>query len=232
MTDRELEKLERGLTQDHRKPPPSPDQLARRERLQEALSRLRGVRRARVVADEQGFEVTVLTLPERTQEATKADLLALAARIGIDAASLKVSVMGPRPQARSARRKLSSLSTKRYAQRFSAQVTLELDGDELMGEVNVPAGRRFEYRSVARAVLQSVRPLIPSALQLEHVEVLNFGAERLAVVSVSSADDILIGSALVKGDELDTIARATLDAVNRVLKLDTNRSLGLRPAKA
>lgn len=231
MTDRDFEKLERGLTQGRRRRPPAPDQLARREQLEERLSRLRGVRRARVVADEQTFEVTVLTLPERTQEATKADVLAIAARMGIGAESLKVSVMGPRPQARSARRKLSSLSTKRYDERFSAQVTLELDGDALMGEVNVPAGRRFEYRSVARAVLESVRPLIPSAMQLEHVEVLNFGAERLAVVSISSAEDILIGSALVRGDELDTIARATLDAVNRVLKLDTNRTLGVGPAK-
>lgn len=230
MTDRELEKLERGLTKVGRTPPPGPDQLSQCQRLEDALSRLRGVRRARVSVGQGRFEATVLTLPERTEESTRRDVMAIAARVGLDPSTLKVTVMGPRPKAASARRKLSSLSTKRYEQRFSAQVTLELDGDALMGEVDVPAGRRFEFRSVARAVLESVRPLIPCALQLEHVELFNFGAERLAVVSVSSTDDILIGSALVKGDELDTIARATLDAVNRVLHLGSARLAGIEPA--
>lgn len=231
MTDRQLEKLERGLTDQSRTAPPRPDQLALRQRFEEALARLRGVRRASVRVDREGFAATVLTLPERTEESTRRDVEAVAYRIGIECSALSVTVMGPRPKATSARRKLSSLSTKRYDQRFSAQVTLELEGDSLMGEVDVPAGRRFEFRSVARAVLESVRALIPCALQLEHVELFNFGSERLAVVSVSSNDDILIGSALVKGDELDTIARATLDAVNRMLHLGSSRLAGIETAK-
>lgn len=167
-------------------------------------------------------EVTVLALPERSEEQTVADVRLLARRAGLDLHDLKVRVMGAGRKAELLpRRKLSSLSTKRYGERFTAQVTLELEGDSLVGEVDVPVGRRFEYRSVARAVLNSVSCLIPYALQLEHVEVLTFGAERLAVVSISSRDDILVGSALVRGDELDSIARATLDAINRVLNLGT-----------
>lgn len=76
---------------------------------------------------------------------------------------------------------------------------------------------------MARAVLQSVRRLIPYALQLENVDIFNFGAERLAVVSISSKSDTLVGSAFVRADELDAIARASLDAVNRVIDLRTNR---------
>lgn len=232
MTDRELEKLERGLNHRHGRVPPRPEQLEKRQRLEDALTRLRGVRRAKVTLEQARFQARVLTLPERTEESTKRDVQALAARIGIDPPSLETTVMGPRPKTATARRKLSSLSTKRYDQRFSAQVTLELEGDALMGEVDVPAGRRFEFRSVARAVLESARPLIPYALQLEHVELFNFGADRLAVVSVSSNDDVLIGSALVKGDELDTIARATLDAVNRILQLGADRLAGIETVKA
>jgi hypothetical protein len=70
---------------------------------------------------------------------------------------------------------------------------------------------------------------MPYALQLEHVEGLAFDAERFAVVSISSRDDILVGSALVRGDELDAIARATLDSINRVLNVsavDLSRSSG------
>lgn len=220
MIEREREKLERGMKRVGPEKPPTPEQSSRRNQLEKSLSRLRGVRQARVRGDADRVEVTVLTLPETTEQGAAADVRRLAARAGFDPATTDVKVMGPRPTAVPARRKLSSLSTKRYDQRFSAQVTLELEGDALMGEVDVPAGRRFEIRSVARAVLESVRPLIPFALQLEQVDIFNFGPERLAVVSVSSREDVLIGSALVKGDELDAVARATLDAVNRVLQLD------------
>lgn len=223
--DRSAEKLNRTLPppqQPGAERPPSPEVTARGERLQASLCRLRGIREARVRPGSDDVEVTVLALPERSEEQTVADVRLLAQRVGLDLHDLKVRVMGAGRKAELLpRRKLSSLSTKRYGERFTAQVTLELEGDALVGEVDVPVGRRFEYRSVARAVLNSVSCLIPYALQLEHVEVLAFGAERLAVVSISSRDDILVGSALVRGDELDSIARATLDAINRVLNLGT-----------
>ena len=221
--DRSAEKLNRTLPPPSRgdqQRPPSPEMIARGQRLQASLSRLRGIREARVKPGQADVEVTILALPERSEEDTVSEVHVLAQRAGLDVAALKVRIMGAgRKVELLPRRKLSSLSTKRYGERFTAQVTLELDGDALVGEVDVPVGRRFEYRSVARAILNSVRCLIPYALQLEHVEVLAFGAERLAVVSISTRDDILVGSALVRGDELDALARATLDAINRVLNL-------------
>lgn len=221
--DRSAEKLNRTLPPPpHGGPPssPSPEVAAKAQRLQTSLARLRGIREARVRAIDSGVEVTILALPERSEEDTVDDVRVLAQRAGLDLGALQVRVMGAGRKAELLpRRKLSSLSTKRYGERFTAQVTLELEGDALVGEVDVPVGRRFEYRSVARAILNSVRCLIPYALQLEHVDVLTFGAERLAVVSISSRDDILVGSALVRGDELDALARATLDAINRVLNL-------------
>ena len=223
--DRSADKLNRTLPPPPRgdlSGPPSPEVAAKGQRLQTSLARLRGIREARVRPLETGVEVTVLALPERHEEGTMAEVRTLAGRLGLDLDSLTVRVMGAGRKAEVLpRRKLSSLSTKRYGERFTAQVTLELGGDALVGEVDVPVGRRFEYRSVARAILNSVRCLIPYALQLEHVEVLPFGAERLAVVSISSRDDILVGSALVRGDELDAIARATLDAINRVLNMSS-----------
>jgi hypothetical protein len=221
--DRSAEKLQRTLPAGDREDrPPSPEQRQRAEQLQTALCRLRGIREARVRPIEGGVEVTVLALPERSEEDTVSDVRVLAQQAGLDVGSMRVRVMGARRQGdKLPRRKLSSLSTKRYGERFTAQVTLEMEGDALVGEVDVPIGRRFEYRSVARATLNSVSVLIPYPLQLEHVEVLGFGADRLAVVSISSRDDSLVGSALVRGDELDAIARATLDAINRVLNLSS-----------
>lgn len=224
--DRAVEKLQRSLERGaaHTRRPPNPTELARGEDLQESLGRLRGVRQARVQIAHDAVEVTVLTLPEKSETETDAEVRSIAHRVGLDPTTLRIRVMGARNRHSMApRRKLSSLSTTRYGHRFTAQVTLELEGDLLVGEVDVPIGRRFEIRSVARAILESVRRLIPYALQLEHVEILNFGAERLAVVSVSSRDDILVGSAFVRNDELDAVARATLDAINRVLNLGSQQ---------
>lgn len=227
--ERAREKLQRSLPASMRpssEPPPpprSPRDVATDEELRSAICRLRGVRDARVSPGPTGVEVLVLTVPEKVEADTIAEVRQVARRIG--AGDVSVRVLGARgPQeGPPTRRKLSSLSTKRYGERFTAQVTLELHGDALVGEVDVPSGRRFEYRSVARAVLESVRRLIPYALQLENVDIFNFGADRLAVVSISSKSDTLVGSAFVRGDELDAIARATLDAINRVIDLRTNR---------
>ena len=225
-SDQAVDKLRRTLERppvDVRRPP-SPQQISRGEHLEQSLGRLRGVRQARVHTRHDSVEVTVLTLPEKSQTETDAEVRSIAHRVGLDPKALQIRVMGAgNRRSMAPRRKLSSLSTKRYDHRFSAQVTLELEGDLLVGEVDVPIGRRFELRSVARAILESVRRLIPYALQLEHVEVLGFGAERLAVVSVSSADDILVGSTFVRNDELDAVARATLDAINRLLNLGAHQ---------
>lgn len=221
--NRAAEKLQRTLSRSESEsghPPSPPDQISIDQRLEASLGRLRGIRQVKVRSQGPVTEVTVLTLPERCESDTVDEVRVLAQRAGIDPGRLRVRVMGARGAGHlTPRRKLSSLATKRYRERFTAQVTLELEGDSLVGEVDVPMGRRFEFRSVARAILESVRSLIPYALQLENVEIFNFGPERLAVVSVSSRDDVLVGSALVRTDELDAIARATLDAINRVLNL-------------
>ena len=234
---RARDKLQRSLPDSMRHAPPPPPSrqpaVAVQQELREAVARLRGVREARVNCDADGMELVVLTVPEKFEADTQSEVRRLAQRIGLDTKTFKVRVLGARSSSSLPnRRKLSSLATKRYGERFTAQVTLELQGDALIGEVEVPSGRRFEYRSVSRAVLESVRRLIPYALQLENVDIFNFGADRLAVVSVSSRSETLVGSAFVRTDELDAIARATLDAINRVIDLRSNKVVRTEPAAA
>lgn len=232
--ERARDKTQRSLPASMRHAPPPPPQhrdAGVHERLHLAVSRLRGVREARVSSDGQEMEIAVLTVPEKPEADTEAEVRRLAQRLGLDTGSFTIRVLGARAASGPpTRRKLSSLATKRYGERFTAQVTLELHGDALVGEVEVPMGRRFEYRSVSRAVLESVRRLIPYPLQLENVDIFNFGAERLAVVSVSSRSDTLVGSAFVRTDELDAIARSTLDAINRVIDLRSNKVVRTEPA--
>jgi hypothetical protein len=171
------------------------------------------------------LRIQILALPERTRADTLRDVALIARRMGIKPAELDVDVLGAadRPVEVPPRRRLTSLSTKRFHGRFVANLTLELDGDSLRGEIDVPEGHRFEMRGIARAVIEAVARLLPFAVQLESVDVLPLGPEKVAVVTMSSPEDILVGSAAVKDDEYDGIARAALDALNRFVAAPTLR---------
>jgi hypothetical protein len=177
-----------------------------------------------VTPEGEGLLAQVLVVPERSEADTRRDVEITSRNLNITL-PVRVEVFGAKGfrSGASARRKLTSLGTHRYGSRFSARVALELDGDTLLGEIDVPAGTRFERRSVARAVLMGLQRLTPSTMQLEDVDVLSFGSKRIAIVSLGSSDDLLIGSALVRTDESEAVARATLDAINRLLEAQSLR---------
>lgn len=190
--------------------------------LQHSLEGLRGVRGARVEA--QGTEVMavrVLVVPERGTQQTIADVRALASDAfdtEIDPERIEVlRVAEPLEEEGGRRRKLSGIAIERSDQRFQARVVLELGGDVLVGESDSPTEQSFEFRSVARATLEGLRELHDYDIALESVQVLPIGNGRLAAVTLGRGEETLLGTALVRLDEHDAIARATLDAVNRTI---------------
>lgn len=191
--------------------------------LEAAVAALRGVRAARIHSAGVSVEsVRVLVVPERDAGEVVHEVQSTVwAHLGaeIDAHSIEVmKASAPlNGNGRPRRRKLSSLATKRSDDRFTAQVILELDGDLLIGEDDSPAGRRSENRSVAEAVLDAVRRLVSAPLEISSADFVEMGDCRIAAVVVERRDDLLLGSALLTLDEHDAIARATLDAVNRLL---------------
>lgn len=191
--------------------------------LEGAVAALRGVRAARIHSSMGTVDsVRVLVVPERDASEIVHEIQGMVwAHLGteIDAHAIEVmkaSVPGA-ANGRPKRRKLSSLATKRSGDRFTSQVILELDGDLLIGENDSPLGRRFEHRSVAEAVLDAVRRLSAVPLELGSADFVEMGDCRVAAVVVERPDELLLGSAAVTLDEHDAIARATLDAVNRLL---------------
>jgi hypothetical protein len=189
--------------------------------LQGELVEQRGIRRARVDVDPSGAVlVEVLAVPELPEAVVRRRVLDLArSRLGAGA-NVSVSVVfaarhglrrGEHP-----RRKLSSLITRRTHERFSTQVILSRGGDVATGESECHPLHHPE-RSVAQAVVDGLYDVADRPVELHDVATVEVGEATLAVVSLSFGDRYLLGSAEVRFDVAEAIARATLHALNRSL---------------
>lgn len=191
------------------------DGVARR--LENSITELRGVRRARVESAEDGSinAVRVLVIPELSTHDVLAEVMVVVGPVDPGSIQiLRTTEVVPNPLQR---RKLSSIATERSATGFKARVVLELGGDTLIGESDSPSERSFEHRSIARATLESMKELLVDRVELESVDLLQEGAGQLAIVTLRRNGSTLVGTALVRVDQHDAIARATLDALNRYL---------------
>ena len=203
-------------------------------RLESSIAEMRGVRQARIeVSDGVIQAVRVLIIPERVSAEVVEEVRALIARetgasLPPEAVQILSSTTGTSAFAR--RRRLSSISTERTPDRFKARVVLELEGDTLVGESDAPSERTLEYRSIARAIIESLRKLVTGPIDLESVEVLNSGSHQLALVALRRGQETLVGSALVRLDHHDAVARAPLDALNRHLSAPQRTHNGMRLA--
>jgi hypothetical protein len=204
----------------------------RLRRLEESVGQMRGVRGARADLDPSGDpSVRALVLPEVDKAAVDQAIRALARTAGVELGPDAIQILKadlPAPAGRTRRRKLSSLSVARSDEGFTAKITLDLDGDALRGEIEAPAGRRFELRSIGLAVLDALGKLLEFEVQLESVNLLQIGDTRLAIVQLNTETEALVGSALVRYDEHDAIARATLDALNRLVGDRSRRATNAR----
>jgi hypothetical protein len=185
--------------------------------LETAITEVRGVRRARVESTEQGIDsIRVLVIPERRSADIIEEVQRLAADRAMSIDASKVQIIRVEGGGPAQRRRLTSLSTERTRDRFRAKVMLELSGDVLVGESEVPLGVDFERRSMVKAVLEGMDELLEFPVEIEAAYILDVGARRIALVTLTKGSDILVGSAVITSDERDSFARATLDALNRI----------------
>jgi hypothetical protein len=190
--------------------------------LESTVTGLKGVRSARAHQDNAGnLRVRVLVVPEKGTETVKHEVHSVMSRMDLDFDPQGVEVLrvaeAVLPTGQVRRRKLSSLTTHRSDGNFGARVMLDLGGDVLVGEADRPAVAPIEYRLVAEAVLAGVTELVPGNLGLGSVEIVQFEGSRFVVVTVIVDSRMLVGSAMAQYDEHAAIARAVLDALNRVI---------------
>jgi hypothetical protein len=214
--------------------------------LEDALRRIQGVKAASVVTgpDAVPTEVHVLAAPGKPAKQVVRDVQSLAlARYDIDIDHRIVSVVqmgddevrvpdtlaGPTPGAEPAdeaepviRPAIAAIMVRSGKGQTEASVTLAA-GDRLFeGRSQGPAGHSHRARLVAIATLDAVAELLGQACEVESSTVVPTGSREVALTVLTMAlprvgEQVLTGSAVVRGDDADAVARSVLAALNRQL---------------
>ena len=214
--------------------------------LEEALRRIQGVKAASVVTgpDAVPTEVHVLAAPGKPAKQVVRDVQSLAlARYDIDIDHRIVSVVqmgddevrvpdtlaGLTPGAEPAdeaepvvRPAIAAIMVRSGKGQTEASVTLAA-GDRLFeGRSLGPAGHSQRARLVAIATLDAVAELLGQACEVESSTVVPTGSREVALTVLTMAlprigEQVLTGSAVVRGDDADAVARSVLAALNRQL---------------
>jgi len=117
---------------------------------------------------------------------------------------------------------IATISAQTTGFEATATVTLASGGVLYDGTATAPATPSSRPRLIARATLNAVAALMPvGASDIEYAQIARVGGREVAVsivqVVTPDGETIVTGSALVRGDEADAVARSVLDALNRRL---------------
>lgn len=203
-----------------------PDQRAEVER---AVCAIPGVLGARVVPgfDRQVDELHVLTSLDRAPKQTVRDVqTVLMARFGVPTDHRVVSVVQldeTDALAATARVVVEEVGLTQSGLAVSAQVVVRNGDDQLTATVQGGSSLSARNRTVGRATLAAIRPLLEDAgiVELEGVELVALAGAQVAVsvvhVRTARTELTLAGSAVVRETPADAVARSVLDALNRTI---------------
>ncbi|MEZ5185544.1 MAG: hypothetical protein R2720_07345 [Candidatus Nanopelagicales bacterium] len=115
---------------------------------------------------------------------------------------------------------LISISVRRSGGRVTASTSLAMAGMVLSGSATREDADR--ERTIALATLDALRPIVPEGVDIESAQIVAIPGRKVALTVVGFPDDTgqfeaLVGSALVRGDTEDALARSVLSALNRRL---------------
>ena len=117
---------------------------------------------------------------------------------------------------------IASISIRTAGSEADASVVVHTGDASFEGRSIGPATMSHRHTLVARATLDAVGELLGLPAEIEFATVSAMGARRMAACVIQVAvprvgELVLTGSALVRSDEADAVARAVLDALNRRL---------------
>jgi hypothetical protein len=207
--------------------------------LEASLRQLTGIRAVRVVTgpDRKPTEIHVLAARDKAPKQVARDVQSLAmAEFDMEIDHRIISVVqleGPddpasqatvqpadAPLTESSRVAISAISVESAGAYTQVGVTLSSGGDDVSGTNRGAAGSANRPRIVARATLDAVAKLVElDAAEVDQALIMPIGAREVAVCTVqyltAYGEQIVSGSAIVRSDPADAVARAVLDALNR-----------------
>jgi hypothetical protein len=200
-----------------------------RSQVERALCAVPGVLGARLVPgfERQVDELHVLTNLDRAPKQTVRDVqTVLMARFGIPTDHRVVSVVQldeSEALASTSRVIVEQVGLSQSGPTVAATVVVR-DGDEqLNATVEGGASQAARNRTVGRATLQAIEPLLAASgiVELEGIEMTRLAGVEVAVSVVHVRTDrtelTLSGSAVVRETPADAVARSVLDALNRTM---------------
>jgi len=200
------------------------------DELESSIARIPSVTAARVVAASNGRieEVHVLARRDRAPKQLVRDVQSVAlASFGVEVDYRTISVVqldDPliEDDAHSSvpRVALTRLSAEVAGPSTEIDVQLNAGGQQLRGHLKGPASSSM--RLVARAVVDAVSGLIAdSSLDVDFADLVSGGTNSVAIavlrLATAKGDQVVSGSAIVRRDGNDAMARATLSALNRLM---------------
>ncbi|MDX6230566.1 MAG: hypothetical protein QOI76_3956 [Frankiales bacterium] len=139
-----------------------------------------------------------------------------------DADTIDVTDAAPAPAEVSPRPLVDAVVVRTSHAEAEVTVTLAFGGDIFVGSASGSSAIASRPRLVARATLDALGELLGTAADIEHATVIPVGSRSVAVSVLQvqvprTGEQVLSGSAIVRGDEADAVARSVLDALNRRL---------------
>lgn len=121
-----------------------------------------------------------------------------------------------------ARPVISEIGVRSTGSEIEVEVRLELDDDTFVGIERGAAAASARPRLVASATISALDELLGLPVAVESAGVVDTGAHSVALVVLTLSiprigPQSVSGSAVIRGDETDAVARAVLAAVNRRL---------------
>lgn len=207
--------------------------------LEDALRQIPGVRAASVVTgpDAVPTEIHVLATPGKAAKQVVRDVQSLAmarydididhrivsvVQIGEDEPSLEV-VRTEEPESDPVMRPaIAAIMVRSSGGLIEATVSLVVEETSFEGSAEGPAGHSHRARLVALATVDAVRELLGQPCEVESSVIAPVGGRDVAVTVLTmmvprTGEQVLTGSAVVRGDEADAVARSVLAALNRQL---------------
>lgn len=204
---------------------------ATRAEVENAITAVPGVLAARLVPgfEREVDELHVLTTLEKGPKHTVRDVQSmLMARFGVTTDHRVISVVqldedDDREPPHARRVLISSVTVTQQGLTSAVEVVITDGERELVGHAEGPSSAAGRRRATGRATLAAITPLLGRSrmVELEGVDVAEVLGHRVAISVVHfhtvRGESTVCGSAMVRGDEAEAIARSLLDAVNRVL---------------